>query len=121
VIVVDGERLTPVEITQLAYRLDHFVLAEAALSRVARSYEFGEQAAARRPIYGRSTGVGANRDAILVDPAAQAEALLRSHATTSGEPRSRERVRAMLAVRLNQLAAGGSGASPDVLRPTRGP
>lgn len=115
-IVVDGERLTPVEITQLAYRLDHFVLAEAALYRAEQSYEFGERAAARRPIYGRSTGVGANRDAILVDPAAQAGALLRSHATASGEPRSRERVRAMLAVRLNQLAAGGSGASPDVLR-----
>lgn len=115
-IVVDGDRLTPVEITRLAYRLDEFVLAEAALSRAERSYQFGEQTAARRPIYGRSTGVGANRDVMLVNPAAQAEALLRSHATTSGTARSRERVRAMLAVRLNQLAAGGSGASPDVLR-----
>ncbi len=67
-----------------------------------------------RPIYGRSTGVGANRDVTIVDPAAQADALMRSHATTAGPARSRERIRAMLAVRLNQLAAGGSGVSLEV-------
>jgi histidine ammonia-lyase len=41
--------------------------------------------------------------------------LLRSHATALGPLRVPERVRGMLAVRLNQLAAGGSGVHPDVL------
>ncbi len=41
--------------------------------------------------------------------------LLRSHATSSGALRSAERVRAMLVIRLNQLAADGNGISPDVV------
>jgi histidine ammonia-lyase len=115
VIVVDGEHLSSRDIAVLARREDTIELAEAARERAARSYDFGERTITQRPIYGRSTGVGANRDVVLADPEAQADALMRSHATTAGEPRSRERIRAMLAVRLNQLAAGGSGTSPDVL------
>ena len=68
-----------------------------------------------RPIYGRSTGVGANRDQVLPEPGAQARQLLRSHATSSGELRSAARVRAMLVIRLNQLAADGNGLHPDIL------
>jgi histidine ammonia-lyase len=41
--------------------------------------------------------------------------LLRSHAGGSGEPMSTEQVRAMLCVRLNQLAAGRSGVHPRLL------
>src|SRR5919199_39944 len=68
-----------------------------------------------RPVYGRSTGVGGNRHVVVADPQAHAAALLRSHATSLGPLRSAERVRGMLAVRLNQLAAGGSGVRPEVL------
>ena len=49
------------------------------------------------------------------DPDSQAQELLRSHATSSGELRSAERVRAMLVIRLNQLAADGNGLAPEVL------
>ena len=114
-IAVDGAHLTAREIAVLARREDTFSVTEHARERARSSYEFGERTITQRPIYGRSTGVGANRDIVLADPAAQSDALIRSHATSAGEPRSRERVRAMLVVRLNQLAAGGSGASPDVL------
>ena len=51
----------------------------------------------------------------LPDPESQALPLLRSHATSSGALRSSQRVRAMLVVRLNQLAADGNGISPQVL------
>jgi histidine ammonia-lyase len=115
VIVVDGVHLSTREIALLARREDNFRLTDEARERVLASYEFGERTITQRPIYGRSTGVGANRDVVLADPDAQADALMRSHATTAGEPRTRERVRAMLAVRLNQLAAGGSGISPRVV------
>ncbi len=41
--------------------------------------------------------------------------LLRSHSGGAGPLMSAETVRAMLVVRLNQIAAGGSGVDPDVL------
>jgi len=63
-------------------------------------------------VYGRSTGVGANKD---VPADAGGPALLRSHAVGAGPPVEPERARAMLVVRLNQLLAGGSGVDPGVL------
>jgi histidine ammonia-lyase len=51
-----------------------------------------------------------------VEPSvATAQALLASHATSAGPPRSAERVRAMLLIRLNQLCAGGAGVSPEIV------
>lgn len=113
--MVDGRHLSTRDIAAFASRTDTFAIDDAARARVVASYEFGERTITQRPIYGRSTGVGANRDVVLADPDAQADALMRSHATTAGETRSPERIRAMLAVRLNQLAAGGSGVSVGVL------
>jgi len=90
-------------------------VAESGRKRAEDSYRFAADISARRQVYGRSTGVGANRTVAVVDPVAHAAALLRSHATAAGELRSPERIRAMLVIRLNQLAAGGSGANPLVL------
>lgn len=112
---VDGTGLTLADIAGAAAVPARVRLTEAATARVAASHEFAELAASGRPIYGRSTGVGANRVLALSDPDVQAIDLLRSHATSAGAPRSPERVRAMLLIRLNQLAAGNSGASPGVL------
>lgn len=113
---IDGEHLTAAEIVRLAQRMDSLAVTDGARRRVARSRAFAEQVSTTRAVYGRSTGVGANR-AIGIEDAgtfAHARALLRSHATSAGPARSAERVRAMLVVRLNQLAAGGSGASDTV-------
>jgi histidine ammonia-lyase len=83
--------------------------------------------AARGPVYGRSTGVGALLTARLVDTAGTAPApvstdesttvehgdgLLRSHATTAGPALPSEQVRAMTAVRIEQIAVGRSGLGP---------
>lgn len=114
-ITIDGTDLSSSDITALAYGRTSVRLAEKARSRAARSFEHAVKISAERAVYGRSTGVGANRDVAIDDANAHALALLRSHATSAGPLRSPERVRAMLAVRLNQLAAGGSGASPDLL------
>ncbi|GAA0922585.1 aromatic amino acid ammonia-lyase [Nonomuraea longicatena] len=64
------------------------------------------------PVYGRSTGVGANKD---VEVSGSGLDLLRSHAGGAGALIEAERARGMLAVRLNQLLAGGSGIDPGVL------
>lgn len=114
-IVVDGAHLTAADVVAIGYRRDQVEIAPAGRERVRASAVYADQVAAHRPIYGRSTGVGANRMVELADPGGQALGLLRSHATSAGPLRPPERVRAMLGVRLNQLAAGGSGASPALL------
>jgi histidine ammonia-lyase len=72
---------------------------------------------ARRQLYGQTTGVGANRDELL-DPESAAEQgrrLMHSHAGGVGEVMADDLARAMLLVRLNQLAAGRSGVHPRIL------
>lgn len=88
-----------------------------ARQRVIAAHELALRIAATRTVYGRTTGVGANKDT-AVDPggsAAHGLRILLSHATSAGPVRDRRRVRATMAIRLNQLAAGGSGADVTVL------
>lgn len=81
--------------------------SDAVCAGAARAHTLAEQ----RPIYGRSTGVGANRSVPVDDSDRQLERLLRSHSTSLGAPRAAVRVRALVAVRIVQLALGGSGVS----------
>jgi histidine ammonia-lyase len=111
---IDGTQLTCADIAAAAHRRDSVELTSDALDAIERSHQFAKRLAGERPVYGRSTGVGANRNINVSDAATHARSLLRSHATSAGQLRAQERVRAMLVVRLNQLAAGGSGASPGV-------
>ncbi len=114
-ISLDGVAVTAADIAAVAHRAASIEVSPPVRTRVAASHDFAVRVAAERPVYGQTTGVGANRDVQVSDPTEHARALLRSHATSAGPLRSPERVRAMLAVRLAQLAAGGSGASPSVL------
>jgi len=114
-LLLDGRSLTCADVARLTQGPLQVRLAPGALRRVEASHRAAVAALGRRPVYGRSTGVGANRDAAVQDAAAHAVGLLRSHATSAGELRSAQRVRAMLVVRLNQLAAGGSGLSPHAV------
>ena len=109
------------ELTSAGLRIDDIV--RIAVDRellsvtidIGRQVDEGAALAARladqRPVYGRSTGVGGNRSVPVQDPDGQLARVLRSHATSLGAPRAASRVRAMVAVRLAQLAAGGSGLS----------
>jgi histidine ammonia-lyase len=115
VLTLDGSRLTLDEIVGVSRRAQPVEVDPTARDRVAASHAYADGVAEDRPIYGRSTGVGANRGLVQPDPDSQALQLLRSHATSSGELRSAQRVRAMLVVRLNQLACDGNGISPLVL------
>jgi histidine ammonia-lyase len=120
VMTLDGRTLT---CARLAARVGgplRVRLGAAARRRAESSFAAAELAVTRRPIYGRTTGVGANRTVVLeaatgipteAGTTPHTLALLRSHATSAGPLRSPTRVRATLVVRLNQLAAGGSGIS----------
>lgn len=93
-------------------------LDRGALARVERAARLGADLSTRRAVYGRTTGVGANRDetAVADDPTGHGLRLLRSHSGGAGERLDAELVRAALLVRLNQLLAGRSGVSPALVR-----
>ena len=71
-----------------------------------------ERIAAVRPLYGRNTVVGVNRDqaADADAPTDHGLAILRSHAAGWGDCLAPRSIRCALTIRANQLLAGGSGA-----------
>ncbi|MBB4703131.1 aromatic amino acid ammonia-lyase [Sphaerisporangium siamense] len=113
-IVLDGVRARPGDIAEIARAGARVALAGTGLDRARASHAAARAIAARRPVYGRTTGVGANRTEAV--PAAERDLhglrLLRSHAGGAGPPEPDVHVRAMLAVRVNQILAGGSGLRP---------
>lgn len=111
--VADAVRKQPT-VVDAARKQPAVRIADAALARIAASHEQAVALSAQRPVYGRSTGVGANRTVAVVPADSAAQALLASHATSAGELRSPERVRATMLIRLNQLCAGGAGLRPQI-------
>ena len=116
--VLDGATLRPDAVARIARHGARVELAEEARAR--------NQAAARaaaavlergHDLYGVTTGVGPLR-AHRLDEDERAEyqlRLLRSHACGAGWPLRMERVRAAMATRANQLGAGGTGISDELL------
>lgn len=94
-------------------------VSREGLDRARAAARVAAQVAASRAVYGRSTGVGANRDqpVAATDLAGHGLRLLHSHAGGGGPMIAAELSRAMLAVRVNQIAAGGSGVNPGVVPP----
>lgn len=114
-IAVNGSGLNCDVVAAVARDGAFVTVTPQAVERARQSWEVVREVAARRPVYGRTTGVGANRDVTIEDDDAHGLRLLRSHSGGAGPLMSAEIVRAMLVVRLNQIAAGGSGVDPDVL------
>ncbi|MGR0161863.1 aromatic amino acid lyase [Paenarthrobacter nitroguajacolicus] len=115
-VVIDGLTLDLADVVAVADG-EVVSLAPEAMVRMDESRKSAEATALRRPVYGRSTGVGANRTVSLTDANdgdTHGLKLLRSHAVDAGKPLDRRTVRAMLVVRLSQLAAGGSGINPTI-------
>ncbi|MBD0840874.1 aromatic amino acid ammonia-lyase [Streptomyces sp. TRM68416] len=114
---LDGCGLTVADVVRLADGVAWPVPQEAAMKRATRSWDAARQIAATGRVYGRSTGVGANRNEDVPTEAAAGHGLrlLRSHAGAIGEEVPARQVRAMLAVRANQLLAGGAGLRPSVV------
>ncbi|GCD45327.1 aromatic amino acid lyase [Streptomyces paromomycinus] len=91
-------------------------LRAADLAYAEESWATARRLAATGRVYGRSTGVGANRtEDVAVADDEHGLRLLRSHAGAIGDPLPAREVRAMLAVRANQLLAGGAGLRPAVI------
>ncbi|MET8980108.1 aromatic amino acid ammonia-lyase [Streptomyces sp. NPDC004539] len=116
-ILLDGTALGITDVVRLADGTARPVPDDAAIARVADAWDAALRIAATRRVYGRSTGVGANRNTAVPTESAAGHGLrlLRSHAGAIGEELPARQVRAMLAVRANQLLAGGAGLRPGVV------
>lgn len=113
-VVIDGIGLTCGKVREVAQGNAPVAVDPAGLERARLARDAVRSAVLSRPVYGRTTGVGANR---AIDAADHGHGLrlLRSHAGGAGPMLGVTLTRAMLVVRLNQLAAGGSGVDPGLL------
>lgn len=116
-IVIDGTTLMCSDVARIARDDVIVAIGTGGVKRARAAWQVATEVAAVQPVYGRTTGVGANRivDVEWDDADAHGLRLLRSHAAGAGPLVGPEIVRAMLTVRANQIAAGGSGVDPGVL------
>ncbi|ATY10790.1 aromatic amino acid lyase [Amycolatopsis sp. AA4] len=114
---VDGRTLRCADVVTAAHTEGPLAIdvSIAALRAAEHSWKLAEDLSTRRVVYGRTTGVGANKDDAVDEPAEHGLRLLRSHAGGSGELLPDGQIRAMLLIRLNQLLAGRSGISPELI------
>ncbi|MCG7209990.1 aromatic amino acid ammonia-lyase [Streptomyces arenae] len=116
-VVLDGIGMGVDDVVRLADGTARPVPGTDAMRRAEESWDAARGIAATGRVYGRSTGVGANRNEDVPTEAAAGHGLrlLRSHAGAIGDELPARQVRAMLAVRANQLLAGGAGLRPSVI------
>jgi histidine ammonia-lyase len=116
-VLLDGSGLDVAGVAALSEGAATPAVTPEALARAERSRRTARRLSATGRLYGRATGVGANRMVAVTeaDAADHDLRLLRSHAAGAGALLPAREVRAMLAVRANQLLAGGSGAHPDLV------
>ena len=115
---LDGRTLTPAAVVQVARGRARAHLTEEARQRNAAAERLvRELLEGGELLYGTSTGVGVLRTAAATteDPGERQWRLLRSHAGGGGAVLSVEVVRAAMAVRANQIGAGGAGVGEALL------
>jgi len=111
-VTLDGATLRCAEVAAVGRRGAPVAVAADGLARAAASHAAARNAVGTGAFYGRTTGVGANSGERVAPGGGHGLRLLRSHAGGAGERVGRDVARGALAIRLNQLAAGGSGADP---------
>jgi histidine ammonia-lyase len=101
-IVIDGASLTCAQVARAGRGQASVGVAPAAVAAARTAWPVAREVAGQRPVYGWTTGVGANRT-VQVAAAEAAEHglnLLRSHAAGAGPLLAADLARAMLVVRL---------------------
>lgn len=114
-VLLDGRSLSGAEVERIARMEVAVDVDPGAREHVRRAREAALAVAAHRPVYGLSTGVGALREVAVEDAGEHGMRLLRSHAACTGPVEDPAVVRATLAIRLNQILAGGSGVRTEVV------
>lgn len=114
---IRGSALSCEDVVRVAHRSASVELDEDALLRAGKAHLLAAESGTKRAVYGRTTGVGANRHTV-VDPLSADRhglRLLDSHAGGTGPLLPDDAVRGAMVIRLNQLAAAGSGVHPRLL------
>jgi histidine ammonia-lyase len=116
-VTIDGSSLHCAQVAAVARQQARVAVAASAVAAARAAWEVAQEIAAQQPVYGRTTGVGANHVVPLSerDRAEHGFRLLRSHAAGAGPLLAPEIARAMLVIRANQIGAGGSGVDPGLL------
>ena len=116
-LALTGADLTPEGVAQIARAHRKIAISPEACDRLAASRAVVERhLEENRPVYGLTTGLGPrvthrlSRD----DMAAFSRRTVLGRSMAVGPPLAGDAVRALMAVRLNGLLAGGSGAAPQV-------
>src|SRR5215210_2887583 len=118
VVELDGRTLTPAEVVAIARGRAQARITAAARERNAAAERLVRELVDRGALlYGTTTGVGSLRGAPsqLEDAGDHQWRLVRSHAGGGGAPLTVEVVRAAMAVRANQIGAGGAGVGQQLL------
>lgn len=113
------DRFTIEELVQVARHGEKVELTEAAMARTIGSRQLIDRWIAEgERIYGITTGFGllANTAVSAEDAQTLQVNLLMSHATGVGRPLSDEAVRAVMAVRLQDLTQGYGGVRPETIQ-----
>jgi histidine ammonia-lyase len=114
-LVLDGSA-SIADVVALADAREEVSVSPRVVQAVGHAHQVAAELSTRFAIYGRTTGVGANRTAsVAATDTEYGMRLLRSHAVDAGDPLDDRTVRAMLAVRLAQLCVPGAGLDPKIL------
>jgi histidine ammonia-lyase len=116
-VILDGTSLTCAEVAAIGRQLAAVEIGAAGRARASAAATTARALTEHGAVYGRTTGVGANK-VVQVGPGdgqGTGLRLVRSHASGAGPLIAPEVSLAALAVRVNQIGAGGSGVDPGVL------
>lgn len=118
-IAVTGADLTPENVAYAAHHPSSVTITvpEWVYARARSSRDVLENAMGEEVIYGVNTGFGPMADRIIAREDLQELQynLVRSHAAGVGQPIATQFVRAAMLVRLNTLARGDSGVTPELI------
>lgn len=116
-VTIEGKPLKIDDFYKVIYGGEKVAIGKETLGKVQRSYTFLKDFSKDKVIYGINTGFGpmAQYKINEKDQIALQHNLIRSHCSGSGKPIHVAYVKALMLARLNTLALGYSGVSPEVI------
>jgi histidine ammonia-lyase len=118
-IKIDGKSLTIEDVIKVCRKFEAVVLADSSIPAINKSREYVEKVLSEeRIVYGITTGVGELANTLISSSDAEKmqENLIRSHATSVGEPFSEDIVRGIILLRANAVSKGFSGIRVIVIK-----
>lgn len=116
-VIVGGKKLTLHDFKQVLHKGESVQLQDQALKNIQTGFDFLQEYAKEKVIYGINTGFGpmAQYKISEEDQHQLQYNLIRSHSSGSGNPFSEEFSRAAMLARLNSLMQGYSGVHPETV------